>query len=140
MKIINEIKRIVEFEMKLPFIYASYYNINEKIGRSDLPCIALVREQRGALDFNKVSADLLLFFVDKTDKSRTDFELSEKIAEQKSTAIDFLRACAKSDVFYIENASNYEDLYDEFDIITAGISISISVKELVGDVKCFNND
>ena len=149
MTIINEVKRIVEEVMLLPFIYASEYNINEQVaGIADqLPAVAMARQASGTIDdiySVKDSMPCLLFFFDLTDGSADDqtaleLDIAAVVSAQKAKAKQFLRAVAASDVIVIEGAETYTTVFDKFDSFTsAGIALSVTIKELVGDVECLS--
>ena len=142
MTIINEVKRIVEKVMEQPFIYATEYNINEKILQisDQLPCVAMARQNNGTfehLNGMKDSVSCLFFFIGLSTKGATDLEIAEETSVQKQYAKAFLKEVEKSSVIFVSGASPYQDFYDEkFDLFTTGVYLSLDLKELAGDVVC----
>ena len=143
MKIIDEIKRIVENELELPFIYENFYKINEELDYTNLPCVGCQRLVNGTLNNEagqiKDSAPFLLFFINSSTYNYSSLENQAIIDIQKETAIDFIRAVEASDLIKYEGEIRYENFYNKFDfndLINTGVALSITLKERAGSVYC----
>lgn len=142
MRIINEVKRIVEEELLQPFIYATEYNINEQVLNiaDQLPCVAMVRQTGGQFEHQngiKDSCPCLIFFVGLAPSGETDIKIAETVAAEKVFAKKFLRAVEKSSVIFSNGADNYQDFFDRFDVFNAtGVFLQLTLKELAEDIEC----
>ena len=142
MRIINEVKRIVEEVLLQPFLYATDLTINDLIVSiaDQLPCVAMVRLENGEFAHSngmKDAAECLLFFVDITDASETDFVKAETVSKQKDFAKEFLKEVEKSSVIFSVNTEKYNPFYDKYDSLsTAGVYLTLTLKELAGDNAC----
>ena len=143
MKIINEIKRIVEDELNVPFMYQSFLNLNNWLDSAPLPCVACQLLIGGELiseaGQTKESSEVLLMFIDKTEVyGYTALENQAIIDTQKLRAVWFMEQVRQSSVIYALGNARYDNIYNEFDIITTGVAVRVTLKELVGVVECFN--
>lgn len=143
MKIIDEVKRIVEDVLELPFVYASFYDINTNFDGIEMPAVGFQRLVNGELSNEggqiKDDVPVLLFFVNLTEANYDSLENQVIIDAQKENAVKFLREVNKSSVIMLNSAARYDDLYNEFDVNTTGVGLRINLKERAGVVNCLNN-
>lgn len=140
MKIIDEVKRIVEEVMLLPFVYASFYDINTNFDGVAMPAVGFERLRNGEIlnEIGQLKDDVpvLLFFVNLTENNYDSLENQAIIDVQKETMLQFIREVNKSNVIFINSSIRYDDLYNEFDVNTTGVSLRINLKERAGAVNC----
>lgn len=140
MKLLNDIKSIIEGPIDQPFLYESFYGLNEWVAHTNLPCVGLQRIENGTFVNEggqiKDSSDFLIFFLDQTTFNPTDLENQAIIDTCKETAIDFIREVELSDGLVIVGDPTFEYVYQRFDITVTGIALSIRLKERGGEIPC----
>lgn len=140
MKILDEIKTIVEDTLKLRFLYSSINNINAAIDNTELPCVAVQKLITGTFENEggqiKDSAPFLIMFLNSTIFDYDSLENQTIIDALKVTVKSFIREVDKSDVIIKTGSQTYDDLYDYLDANVTGIALSITLKERAGTVPC----
>ena len=140
MKVLDEVKSIVEDELGLPFLYQSFYKLNDWVEVESLPCVCcqLITDMGTENEGGQIKDDVpfLLMFVDKTEEGLTALENQEIIDEQNTTADSFLRELEDSTEIMKNSDAPRKLLYQEFDIILTGISMKVNIKERSGSQPC----
>ena len=141
MKLIDEVQSIVEDTICIPFLYASYLNLNSWADYSSLPCVACQQLVNGSYvnegGLMKDSANFLLMFLDKTETDRyTALENQTIIDKCKERMVDFVRAIDSSTEIMYETGYTYDFMYQEFDVDLTGIALTITIKERSGEQPC----
>jgi len=141
MKILDEIKSIIEDKIGVPFMYQSFLKLNNWIQGEELPTVACQLIVSGGVvnegGQHKQSADFLLIFLDHTEYEYTAVENQTIVDEQMDRLIEFLQWVDSSNVITKNGDAQIDYIYNQFDIITTGVSLRINLKELSGSTPCF---
>lgn len=140
MKILDEIKDIIETRLVLPFYYQSLAKANVELDFATFPCVFCQLIPRGALiddsGFMKDSAEVLLFFINTTVWESDSLENQTLIDAEKARAIEFLQHVKNSINMQVVGSTPYQNVYDKFDVNVTGISLQMTLKELEGEYSC----
>lgn len=138
MSIEEKIREIVE--QKFPgfsFVFESWDDADNKIGKVSLPAIIMVLPVGGSLDVRmgrvRDGENCAIAFIDKVERDPDGDENERVYTAMKRTAGSFINALNKSSFFEpLDGNIQYYTIYESLAANVTGIMLDVRLKETIG--------